>query len=83
MFPGGMSGIFAFIGIEFFMSIMYPTIFSLGVKNMGDKTQIASSYMVMTIIGGALLPRLLGLIDDRMHSIQWAYTVPLFCFVII
>lgn len=83
VFVKGRLGVYAFIGVEFFMSIMYPTIFSLGVKAMKGKTEIASSYMVMMIIGGALLPPLLGIISDRFGSISWGYIVPLICFVVI
>jgi MFS transporter, FHS family, L-fucose permease len=82
VFIGGMPGVISFLGVEFFMSIMYPTIFSMGVKNMGDKTAISSAYLVMMIVGGAFLPPLLGLVADKT-SIQIAYTVPLLCFVII
>ncbi len=83
VFVGGMAGIASFIGVEFFMSIMYPTIFSLGVKNMKEKTEIASSYMVMMIVGGALLPPVFGYITDRTDNVQYGYVVPLLCFIII
>ncbi|WP_240458442.1 L-fucose:H+ symporter permease [Sphingobacterium luzhongxinii] len=78
---GGREAIYAFIGVEFFMSIMYPTIFSLSVRNLGRGTPIASSYMVMAIIGGAVFPPLLGYISDMSGSIQLAYLVPLLCFI--
>jgi MFS transporter, FHS family, L-fucose permease len=83
VFVRGRAGVYAFIGVEFFMSIMYPTIFSLGIKSMKDKTEIASSYMVMMIIGGALLPPILGIISDSFGSIAWGYMVPLICFAVI
>jgi FHS family L-fucose permease-like MFS transporter len=83
IFVKGRSGVYAFIGVEYCMSIMYPTIFSQGVKSMKDKTEIASSYMVMMIIGGALLPPILGIISDSFGSIAWGYAVPLFCFAVI
>jgi len=78
---GGKQAVWAFIGVEFFMSIMYPTIFSLAIKNLAQHTPIASSYMVMAIIGGALFPPLLGYISDVSGSIQIAYMVPLVCFI--
>lgn len=81
VFIGGESSVWAFIGVEFFMSIMYPTIFSLSIRNMGIHTPIASSYMVMAIIGGAIFPPLLGYISDVSGSIQMAYVVPLICFI--
>jgi FHS family L-fucose permease-like MFS transporter len=79
----GMAGVVSFFGIEFFMSIMYPTIFAIGIKGMGNHTEMASSYMVMMIIGGALVPLLLGVIADDFGSVQQGYSVPLFCFVAI
>lgn len=78
---GGKQAIWAFIGVEFFMSIMYPTIFSLSIRNLGDHTPIASSYMVMAIIGGAVFPPVLGYLSDTTGSIQFAYGVPLLCFI--
>lgn len=82
VFIGGMAGVVSFLGVEFFMSIMYPTIFSLGLKKMGEKTEIASAYLVMMIVGGAFLPPLLGWVADKTN-IQTAYLVPLLCFVVI
>lgn len=78
---GGKSSLWAFIGLEFFMSIMYPTIFSLAIRNLGDHTPIASSYMVMAIIGGAIFPPILGYLSDLTGSIRIAYMVPLICFI--
>jgi FHS family L-fucose permease-like MFS transporter len=78
---GGKVSLYAFMGVEFFMSIMYPTIFSFAIKNLGNKTHMASSYMVMAIIGGAIFPPLLGVVYDHTQSMQLAYLVPLLCFV--
>ena len=61
----------------FFMSIMFPTIFALGVRNLGSQTKMASSFMIMAIIGGALFPPLVGLVADAMHSLQLALVIPL------
>src|SRR4029077_7658170 len=71
---GGKPGIYAMMGVEFFMSIMFPTIFALGIKDLGNKTKIASSFMVMSIVGGALIPLLLGYVSRQMN-IQVAYIV--------
>jgi len=81
VFQRGMESIYAFIGLEFFMSIMYPTIFSLAIKNLGKNTPTGSSYMVMAIIGGALFPPILGFISDTCDSLRIAYLVPMFCFM--
>ena len=79
----GMITIYALIGICFFMSIMFPTIFSLGIKQLGPDTEMASSLIVMSIVGGAVMPRIFGLISDGTHNIQNGYWVPLFCFLVV
>ncbi|MBS1599935.1 MAG: L-fucose:H+ symporter permease [Bacteroidetes bacterium] len=73
-------GIYAMMGVEFFMSIMFPTIFALGIKDLGNKTKVGSSFMVMSIVGGALIPLLVGYIAKHVN-IQIAYVVPLVCFL--
>jgi FHS family L-fucose permease-like MFS transporter len=78
-FVGGKAGVFSMMGVEFFMSIMFPTIFALGIKDLGDETKIGSSYMVMSIVGGAIIPLALGYIA-RNFNMQLAYIVPLICF---
>jgi FHS family L-fucose permease-like MFS transporter len=79
----GMVTIYALIGICFFMSIMFPTIFSLGIKDIGADTEMASSLIVMSIVGGAILPRCFGLISDATGNIQMGYIVPLICFLVV
>lgn len=79
----GMITIYALIGICFFMSIMFPTIFSLGIKDLGSDTEMASSLIVMSIVGGAILPRIFGLISDGTGNIQLGYIVPLICFLVV
>jgi MFS transporter, FHS family, L-fucose permease len=68
----------------FFMSIMFPTIFALGVRDLGPLTKIASSFMIMAIIGGAILPPLVGYVADVTGSLQTALVIPLvgFCIVL-
>jgi FHS family L-fucose permease-like MFS transporter len=71
-------------GLGFFMSIMFPTIFSLGIKNLHENTKPASSLIVMSIIGGALFPVLMGkIIDSTADDIQMGYFVPLACFFVV
>jgi MFS transporter, FHS family, L-fucose permease len=82
VFVGGKLGMFAMMGVEFFMSIMFPTIFALGIRDLGDQTKIGSSFMVMSIVGGALIPLGLGYIS-RQSNVQAAYTVPLVCFIFV
>lgn len=76
--------IYALGGLGFFMSIMFPTIFALGIAGLGDDTKPGSSWLVMSIVGGAILPYLMGtLIDLRGDAIQAGYVVPLGCFVVV
>lgn len=75
--------IYAVMLVPFFMSIMFPTIFALGIKGLGEETKIASSFLVMSIIGGGVIAPIMGLISDATGSIQWAYIVPVFCFAVI
>ena len=79
----GIMVVYALIGIAFFMSIMFPTIFSMGIDGLGQHTKIGSSLIVMSIVGGALLPPLLGIISDKTGNIQNGYVVPLICFAVI
>jgi FHS family L-fucose permease-like MFS transporter len=64
----------------FFMSIMFPTIFALGVRNLGSLTKVASSFMIMAIIGGAVFPPLVGVVADAAKSLQLALIIPLLGF---
>jgi len=66
----------------FFMSIMFPTIFALGIFGLGDKTKKASAFLVMAIMGGAVLPKLMGHVADRYDMCR-SFIVPLACFVFI
>jgi FHS family L-fucose permease-like MFS transporter len=68
--------------IYFFMSIMYPTIFALGIEDLGDQVKKASSYIVMGIVGGALCPMLMGKIADN-SSMTIGFFVPLICFSLV
>ncbi|CAN7357058.1 L-fucose:H+ symporter permease [Pseudoduganella sp. LjRoot289] len=83
MFAGGAASLAAVIGIAFFMSIMFPTIFALGIRDAGPDTEMGSSLIVMSIVGGAVLPLLFGYISDATHNLQFGYAAPLFCFVVI
>lgn len=74
--------IYALILSFFFSSIMYPTIFAMGVKNLGPHTKKAGSFLVMTLVGGAISPYFMGLIAD-LQNIQLAFIIPTFCFAAI
>jgi FHS family L-fucose permease-like MFS transporter len=66
----------------FFMSIMFPTIFALGIFGLGVRAKKASSYIVMAIMGGALLPKLMGRVADE-YDMSRGFIVPLLCFVVV
>ncbi|MEY2596080.1 MAG: hypothetical protein RL634_914 [Bacteroidota bacterium] len=71
-------------GLGFFMSIMFPTIFALGINGMKSNTKPASSLLVMSIIGGAIFPVIMGNIIDRFgDDIQIGYIVPMVCYVFV
>jgi len=76
----GRISVYAVLSVPFFMSVMFPTIFALGIKELGEETKIASSLLVMSIAGGALIPFIMGLVSDSTGSMQNAYIVPLLCF---
>src|SRR5215472_4872123 len=76
----GMTPVWAVVLIGFFHSIMFPTIFALSIKNLGPLTKLASSFLVMAIIGGMIFPAAMGYISD-MTNIQRAFVVPLLCYL--
>jgi MFS transporter, FHS family, L-fucose permease len=78
----GKLSIYAIMGIPFFMSIMFPTIFSLSINGLGEKTKKGSSLLIMGIVGGAVIPFLLATVSD-MSNIRVAYLMPLICFAYI
>lgn len=79
---GGMVGLYAMLGVSFFMSIMYPTQFSLALTGLGDQTKSGSAFLVMAIVGNACLPQLTAYIMHHNPQIyQIAYIVPLICFI--
>jgi FHS family L-fucose permease-like MFS transporter len=83
LFTTGSIAVYALMGVPFFMSIMFPTIFALGIKGLGEESKIASSFLVMAIVGGGILPLFMGMISDRTGSIQASYIIPLMCFLVV
>ncbi|MBC7934730.1 MAG: L-fucose:H+ symporter permease [Rhizobacter sp.] len=77
----GWPSFIALIMLNFFFSIMFPTIFSLGLKNLGAHTQQASSFIVMGVVGGAVFPPLMGMIANT--DVAHAYYLPIICYFII
>jgi FHS family L-fucose permease-like MFS transporter len=78
----GAVAMWSVIAIGLFNSIMFPTIFTLGIEGLGPLTSKASSLLVMAIVGGALIPYLQGLLADRI-GVQGAYVLPVLCYLYI
>ena len=83
IFASGIITVYATVGIAFFMSIMFPTIFALGIQDIGADTKSGSSLLIMSIVGGAVLPPMLAYIADITHNIQYGYVVPFICFAVV
>ena len=79
----GFAGVYALMGISGCMSAMFPTIYGLGMRGLGDDTKIAGSGMVMAIAGAALLTQMQGILSDQAGSIKFAYWIPAIAFIII
>jgi FHS family L-fucose permease-like MFS transporter len=75
--PGWM-GLMGILLTSFFLSLMFPTIFAMGLKDLGPNTNIAGSFLVMAIVGGAVLTPVMGLLAEFLHSTALAYQIPLY-----
>lgn len=82
VFAEPRTAVYAVLGTNFFMSIMFPTIFALGVKDLGEHTKLGSSFIIMAIVGGAILPPFMGLIADNI-GIQQSFVLPALCFLVV
>jgi len=78
----GLFSVYALMAVEFFMSIMFPTIFALSIRGLGANTKVGSSLVIMSIVGGAIFPVIMGRISD-LSNIQVAYLVPAACFLVV
>jgi FHS family L-fucose permease-like MFS transporter len=78
----GTVSVVALFSCYFFMSVMFPTIFALGIRDLGTLTKKGSSFLVMAVAGGAFCPPLMGLIADKFNM-ALGFMIPLFCFVFI
>jgi len=82
LFPGWL-GVGALFMTSFFMSLMFPTIFALGIKELGPNTKVGGSIIIMSIIGGACAPPAMGLIFQATHSMAVAMLVVMVCYIFI
>ena len=79
----GTIGVAALVATSFFMSIMYPTIFASGIKGLGHRTKLAGSLLVMSVIGGAIVPPLLGWMAHASSSYAKGFSVIAACYVVV
>ncbi|MGV8878374.1 MAG: L-fucose:H+ symporter permease [Sphingobacteriaceae bacterium] len=78
----GWTSFIALLMINFFFSIMFPTIFSLGLKNLGNKTQQGASFITMGVVGGAFFPYIMGYVADQT-TVAHSYYLPIICYLVI
>lgn len=83
IYSEGFIGVYALMGISGCMSLMFPTIYGLGMENVGEDTKIAGSGMVMALAGAALLTQMQGFVSSQIGSMKSAYWVPALAFIII
>jgi FHS family L-fucose permease-like MFS transporter len=83
IYGGGFIGVYALICISGCMSLMFPTIYGLGITGLGDDTKIGGSGMVMAIAGAAFLTQVQGIVSDQSGSIIFAYWVPAIAFLVV
>lgn len=79
----GNTAVCTLMAVPFFMSIMFPTIFDLGIKDTGTHARIGASLIIMSIVGGAVIPFCIGRVSDQTGNIQPAYYIPAACFLIV
>lgn len=79
----GNWALYAMVLVGFCNSTMFPTIFTLAIKEIGHFTKTGSSYLIMAIVGGAIIPPLMGIVSDATADIQFAFYVPLVCYIFI
>jgi FHS family L-fucose permease-like MFS transporter len=84
IYVGGPIGVYALVGISGCMSLMFPTIFGLAVRGLGEDTKLGGAGLIMAILGGAVITQIQGFVSDQTGgNISFAYWVPLTCFAVI
>ena len=83
IYGGGFYGVYALVGISACMSLMFPTIYGLGIAGLGNDTKIGGAGMIMAIAGAAFLTQIQGIVSDQSGSIIIAYWVPAIAFIVI
>lgn len=95
IFIPGINGLYSLVGISFCMSLMFPTIYGIALKGLGDDTKYGSAFLVMAIVGGAIMPVLQGMILDLggtgyedvqilgVSEVRFSFVLPLICFIVV
>lgn len=84
IFSSGMTGVIGLVAISFFMSLMFPTIYGIALEGISEaEAKVGGSFLVMAILGGALLTALQGYVSTKLNSINFAYWIPVVCFAIV
>ena len=83
VFHPGIVGAGAILLTSFFMSVMFPTIFAMGVRDLGPRTKLASSLLVMSVVGAAVVPPIVGLIAKQAHSYALGYSAVAACYLVV
>jgi FHS family L-fucose permease-like MFS transporter len=83
IYAGGAAGVYALVGISGCMSLMFPTIFGLACRGLGEDTKLGGSGLIMAILGAAVVTQIQGFVSDWTKSINLSYWIPLICFVAI
>lgn len=81
-FVGGMTAVYAMMGVSFFMSIMYPTQFSLALVDLKGETKSGSAFLVMAIVGNSILPLFTAYVQKSIDIPSLAYLIPMLCFAV-
>ena len=95
IFMEGMAGLYSLVGISFAMSLMFPTIYGIALEGLGEDSKFAAAYLVMAIVGGAIMPTLQGMILDiggkgytdtlilGVPEVNFSFFLPFFCFLMV
>lgn len=83
VYGSGLLGVYALIAISGCMSLMFPTIYGLGLQGLGNDAKIGASGLIMAILGGAALPAVQGLVSDLSGAISLSFYVPISCFLVV
>jgi FHS family L-fucose permease-like MFS transporter len=89
MFVQGMAGLYSLVAISACMSLMFPTIYGIALKGMGDEAKLASAGLILAIGGGCVMPPMQGLLIDKavwfegLSAVRFSFILPLICFIVI